>query len=167
MKTSSFDLPWIFLTTIFGLFFLTHNMFPYLGYRYEGCQTMYSSLKIDYQRKINNHFFIPQWAFTDWGFYLDIKGIQVQPQVSLDKKSLFFIDFLRETKSINLETFRLILDYLCPQQIRIKIYLTDFREQPFFEGDACKESKFRNWHLFIPIQLFPANERGELKRPSS
>jgi hypothetical protein len=137
--------------------FATHNFLPYLGLRWESCQTMYSGLRTG--RSGNNHLFVPQWSLSSVNTYYRVATLEIQPPPTAsdpsELRSLGAAIKQLPDVTVNDEALRRIVHTACRANRRVKL---DYRT---VEGDriavsvddACRDPRFqpRRW---FPVELY-------------
>jgi hypothetical protein len=141
---------------IWGLF-AVHNFLPYLGVRWESCQTMYSGLRTG--RSGNNHLFLPQWSLSSVNTYYRVAALEIQPPpTASDPAELRSLgDAIKQLPDVvvNDEALRRIVHTACRAKRRVKL------DSRTVEGDriavsledACGDPRFqpRRW---FPVELY-------------
>lgn len=145
------------------LLFLTHNLLPYFGLRFESCQTMFSNFEISPDGGLNNHFFFRQSSLSDLGTYVSLRDLQIKWQQPPSVKHETQEIFLREASWLNVEALRWILKGMCSQVEFISAEVSQDRLSYRKIKNLCLNEYYNNPRLFIPIQLYPPSDSYELK----
>jgi hypothetical protein len=144
----------MFLT--WGLF-AAHNFLPYLGLRWESCQTMYSGLRTG--RWGNNHLFLPQWSVSSINTYYRVAEIEIHPPpAASDPSELRSLgDAIKQLPDVvvNDEALRRIVQTACQANRRVKLdyHTVEGDRIAVSLDDACRDRRFqpRRW---FPVELY-------------
>ena len=152
-----------FFCLLLIVFFLVHNFLPYLGLRFESCQTMFSNLRFSPSGNLNNHLVIGQFKLSDLGTYLNLVELKIiwrSPPSAIERQKELF---LRNSRWVNTEALHWILSSLCSRVefISASVTLDLLRYQKI--NNLCGDSSYLTPHWWIPIQLYPPNDSYELK----
>jgi len=147
---------------LIGVFFI-HNLLPYLGLRFESCQTMFSNLRLSPNGQLNNHLVTGQFRISDLGTYLNLKELSIiwrsPPSLIEEEKELF----LKKSRWVNTEALRWILKSICNRAEIISASVTQDLLTYQRINNLCDDPIYTTPHWLIPIQLYPPNDGYELK----
>jgi hypothetical protein len=137
--------------------FAAHNLLPYLGIRWESCQTMYSGLRTG--RSTNNHLFMPQWSLSSVNTYYRVGTLEVHPPpAESDAPEIRSLgDAIKQLPGVvvNDEALRRIVDTACRARRRVKLAYSSVEGERMAVSlnDACGDPRFqpRRW---LPVELY-------------
>lgn len=147
--------------------FAVHNALPYLGLRYESCQTMYSGLRTSAVG--NNHLIAPQVSFGDIATYFT--DVRVSAPATADPEAAVDVGRLnRPDQYVNAEALRVIVRRLCRGGQPIRLSLREPGGDRIDVRDACIVERFSRPGWWIPVRLYTPflrtkNERWEECQP--
>ena len=134
---------------------VTNNLLPYVGWRDDSCQTMFSGLRWESRR--NNHLFMPQRMVGDlWVFYLDVDA-DVRPRAHGRMRDL--ADWLnRDGIQHNAEAIRVAVRQLCDAGHTVRLSYRPAPGGALVEGvDACATPELSEPRWWLPVRLYDSH----------
>jgi hypothetical protein len=135
--------------------FAIHNFLPYLGLRWQSCQTMYSGLRTG--RTTNNHLFVPQWSLSSVNTYYRVARFELDPPVPASETSdlRFIPEAIKDLSNVVVsdEGLRRIVHNACRARRTVRLDYRTMEGDRVTLDDACLDSRFQP-RAWLPVELY-------------